>query len=122
MRRPVLEADAQDEAWHPQRVAVIVVNYRTPALTTACVESLLKSREVRPRVILVDNASGDGSEAQLAQLADRSPSVTLLARDVNDGYTGGNNAGLALARQMQARYAFILNSDTRVDPDCLRRL
>ena len=110
------------DAWDEYRVAVIVVNFRTPALTEACVESLLRSRGVFPRIIVVDNHSRDDSVARLSQLAATTGSVYVLARDRNDGYTGGNNAGLAMARQMQARYAFILNSDTIVDPDCLRRL
>src|SRR5205823_3617835 len=40
----------------------------------------------------------------------------------NDGYTGGNNAGVAAARVMGARYAFIVNGDTIVDEHCVRRL
>ena len=79
-------------------VAVVVVNYRTPALTVACVESVLRSEGVRPRVVVVDNASGDDSVARLREAFGDAPAVTVLARDVNDGYAGGNNAGVALVR------------------------
>ncbi len=48
--------------------------------------------------------------------------MTIVARDVNDGYAGGNNAGIAIARQLGVRFGFILNSDTTVAPDCLERL
>jgi hypothetical protein len=103
-------------------VAVVVVNYRTPALTIACVESVLRSEGVRPRVIVVDNASGDDSAARLREAFGHAPAVTVLARDVNDGYAGGNNAGVALARVEGARWALLLNSDTVLDADCVRRL
>jgi GT2 family glycosyltransferase len=101
------------------RVAAIVVNYRTPELTIACVESLLAARDVDLAVVVVDNASNDDS---VERIRARFPEVHLLARDVNDGYAGGNNAGVAVARQLGAAYALVLNSDTVVDPDCPRLL
>ena len=112
-----------DSPWSDEyRVAVIVVNYGTPELTIACVESVLRSTGVRPRIVVVDNASNDDSVARIGAALGNMTDVMLVARSVNDGYTGGNNAGVALAAQMNARYAFILNSDTLVDPDCLRLL
>ena len=101
-------------------VAAIVVNYRTPELTIACVESLLAQSAARPHVIVVDNRSGDESVAHFRAAWAQHEAVTIVARDVNDGYAGGNNAGFAIARKMGARYAFVLNSDTVVDRDCLR--
>lgn len=101
-------------------VAVIVVNYRTAALTIACVESLLRSAEVPSRIVVVDNASGDGSAEQIAARFAGAPSVEVLARTINDGYAGGNNAGVAHVRGV--RYAFVLNSDTTVSTDCVRLL
>jgi len=75
-----------------------------------------------PDVIIVDNASGDDSVEQFRARFDDEPRVTIHARAVNDGYTGGNNAGVSLARQTGAQYAFVLNNDTIVDADCLRLL
>jgi GT2 family glycosyltransferase len=104
------------------QIAAIVVNYRTPALTIACVESLLASTDVDLRIVVVDNHSGDESVDRLrARYADVA-SVLIIARDVNDGYAGGNNAGVRVARTGGARYAFVLNSDTTVAPDCIGRL
>src|SRR5207248_5081458 len=100
----------------------------TPELTIACVRSVLRSTGVSPTVIVVDNASGDESVARLRAAFDGEPRVAVHARDVNDGYTGGNNFGVALARSSGrgggggARWALVLNSDTVVDPECVRRL
>jgi len=103
-------------------VVVLVVNYRTTELTTRCVESVLRSEGVRPRVVVIDNASGDDGAERLRARFAGDASVTVHARTVNDGYAGGNNAGLAVARSQGARWALILNSDTELAPDCLRRL
>ncbi|MGH7617851.1 MAG: glycosyltransferase family 2 protein, partial [Gemmatimonadaceae bacterium] len=103
-------------------VTAIVVNYRTPQLTVACVESLLASTGVELDTIVVDNHSADGSADVLRGRFATDARVTVLARDVNDGYAGGNNAGIELARRRGARHMFILNSDTIVDPNCVRLL
>jgi hypothetical protein len=99
-----------------------VVNYRTPELTARCVDAALRSGGVRPHVIVIDNASSDDSAAKLRAMAASHPSVTFVARATNDGYAGGNNAGLSLARRMGARHALVLNSDALLAPDCLRTL
>jgi GT2 family glycosyltransferase len=103
-------------------VVVVIVNYRTPRLTIECVESVLGSSGVAPQVVVVDNASGDDSTAQLQRRFGDNPSVTIVARSVNDGYTGGNNAGVAIARDISAPWALLLNSDTTIAADCLRLL
>jgi GT2 family glycosyltransferase len=100
------------------RVAAIVVNYRTPELTVACIESLLESTEPVD-VIVVDNASNDGSVAQLSARFNHDERVTIVAREVNDGYTGGNNTGVAIARAAGVRFVLILNGDTVLDARCV---
>ena len=101
---------------------VVIVNYRAPDLTMRCVDSVLASAGARPRVVVVDNASGDDSAERLERHFRDDASVMVVARTTNDGYTGGNNAGIAIARRIGARFAFVLNPDTEVDVDCLRTL
>jgi len=103
-------------------VTIVIVNYRTPRLTIDCTESLLLSVGVQPRIIIIDNDSRDDSVAQIGAHFRQHPDVTLHARSVNDGYTGGNNSGVDLALEAGARFAFVLNSDTIVAPECLRML
>jgi hypothetical protein len=105
-----------------ERVVVIIVNYRTSELTMAAVESVLLSRGVDIHVVLVDNASGDDSADCFRSRFQNNPAVTLLVRDRNDGFSGGNNAGFDVARSSGARFAFLLNSDTLIDDDCVRLL
>ena len=103
-------------------VTVVVVNYGTPRLTIECVQSVLRSTGCSPHVVVVDNASPDDSVGQLRTTFADDDRITILARTSNDGYTGGNNAGVAMARQFGSRYAFLLNSDATVDPQCLETL
>lgn len=64
-------------------------------------------------IIVVDNASTDGSAAMVR---DEFPAVRLVASERNLGYPGGNNVGLRMA---QGRYLMILNPDTQVHPGAL---
>jgi GT2 family glycosyltransferase len=105
-----------------RQVAVVVVNYGTARLTIDCVQSVLRSTGCSPRVVVVDNASPDESVVQFRTTFADDDRVTIIARTANDGYTGGNNTGISVARQTGARYAFLLNSDATVEPKCLETL
>jgi len=69
--------------------------------------------ELQIEVIVVDNASTDGS-AEMVR--DEFPGVRLIANDSNRGFTAANNQGLALS---QGRYLLLLNPDTEVVGDAL---
>jgi GT2 family glycosyltransferase len=97
-------------------VAVLIVNFKGKELTVECVRSVEASVGVRVHAFVIDNASGDGS---YEYLRDQLPAATVVAEPVNRGYPGGNNTALRLASQVGARYAFILNNDTIVDPECI---
>lgn len=103
-------------------VAAIIVNYRTAELTVDCVRSLLASEGVALSAIVVDNASGDGSAEHFRRAFAGEPRVRVIETERNGGYTGGNNAGFAEAARMGAEHVFVLNSDTTVDPACVRLL
>jgi hypothetical protein len=108
----------------PARLLIAIVNYRTPALTIACLRSLAPELAAVPgvRVVVVDNASGDGSLEKLeAAVRDAGWSgwLELLPSSRNLGFAGGNN--LAIAHGEPAEYVLLLNSDTIVHAGCLRR-
>jgi GT2 family glycosyltransferase len=87
--------------------------------TAACLESLAASRFERLTVLLVDNASPDGSGARLHE---RFPNLPFLQTGSNLGYTGGNNAGIRWALAHDADYVLVINNDATVDPDCIAAL
>ncbi len=97
------------------KLSVVVVNYNTRDLLRDCLQSLINST-LQAEVIVVDNASSDGSTAMVA---DEFPSVKLLAQPMNTWFCGGNNIGLAAAC---GKYVLLLNPDTVVQPDALAKL
>jgi len=94
-------------------LSVIIVNYNTRDLLRNCLRSLRESAGLALEIIVVDNASKDGSAAMVR---DEFPEARLLAQSLNTWYCGGNNIG---ARAATADYALLLNPDTEVAPDSL---
>ena len=106
---------------------VIVVNYRTPDLVVAMLESLLSSDSMPRGVVVIDNASGDGSPAVLDRFVDANglaSFVQVKCLEKNVGFAGGNNAGIRHARGIwpATRSYFLLNPDTIVRPDTISAL
>lgn len=98
-------------------VSVIVVGYNGRDLLPRCLESVFEDAgDLGVEVIVVDNASRDGTPEMVAELF---PSVRLIANEENVGYGGGLNAGIAEAR---GRYLLVLNQDIAVKPGSLRAL
>ena len=96
----------------PPRLSVIVVSYNTRDLLRRCLASLDGAHEV----IVVDNASRDGSPEMVRS---NFPSVRLIANTENVGFGQANNQGLAA---MTGDVALLLNSDAFATPGALDRL
>ncbi len=97
------------------KLSVIIVNYNTCALLQDCLQSL-EPYMGWAEVIVVDNASSDGSAAMVAQ---QFPGVKLLAQHTNTWFCGGNNIGIVAA---SGEYALLLNPDTVVHAGALEKL
>jgi len=101
-------------------LAIIVLNYRTPDLSLACIESLQSQLDTDTRVIVVDNASADGSAERIEHgIRERGLSAELLRSPVNGGFAAGMNFGI---RAVPASAYLLLNSDTIVQPNALASL
>ncbi len=101
-------------------VSVIVVTYNNLALTKACLSSLdAYSDYPAMEIIVVDNASADGSPAFLREWAKGAPNRKLVLNADNLGFAAGNNVGLEIAL---GEYLVLLNNDTYVTPGWLRTL
>jgi N-acetylglucosaminyl-diphospho-decaprenol L-rhamnosyltransferase len=100
---------------------VVVVNYKTASLVLDCIDSLIveHQRGIQMFVVIVDNASGDGSVEILRQgLVERqSPAwIRLEPLPKNGGFAYGNNVVLrqALKSQRPPDYVLLLNPDAAV--------
>ncbi|MCY4020968.1 MAG: glycosyltransferase [Chloroflexi bacterium] len=94
-------------------LSVVIVSYNTRELLRACLRSLRESVGLQLEVIVVDNASIDGSAEMVRQAF---PEVVLLEQTSNTWYCGGNNIGI---KRATADYVLLLNPDTEVAPDAL---
>jgi GT2 family glycosyltransferase len=99
----------------PMRASIIIVSYNSSAYLRACLDSVCQQLTSLDEVIVVDNASSDGS-ADLVR--SHYPAVKLI-RAANSGYAGGNNLGAASAA---GRYLVFLNPDTLLEADALDAL
>ena len=98
------------------QITIVVLNWKRPEETIACLESLARADLDGARVLVVDNGSGDGSPARIRA---RFPAQRIVELPVNRGYAGGNNAGIRIALDEGARGVLLLNNDTTVAPDFL---
>lgn len=101
---------------------IIILNYNTRDLLHECLASLHDQEGVDFITCVVDNASSDNSAAMVRE---QHPEVHLIASTRNDGYPAGNNMGLrefGFPNRAEARYAMLLNPDTIVPPDALRKM
>ena len=102
----------QVETMVDKKVSIIILSYNDKELIKQCLASLrkwIKDGE-RAELIVVDNASTDGSVEYLRGLND----VVLIESKENLGFTGGNNLGISYALDHGADYIMLLNNDVVV--------
>lgn len=89
-------------------VTVVIPNYKGKKYLCACVDSLFKSTKMELSVIIVDNASEDGSIDEVKQLY---PQVRCIMLDKNYGFCRAVNIGI---KEADTPFVFLLNNDTLV--------
>ena len=98
-------------------VSIIVVSYNTRNMTMACLASVIaETRGIPYEIIVVDNASSDGSAKAIAGFGD---AVLLMALRENIGFARANNLA---ARQARGTHLLLLNPDTLVLDAAIDRL
>lgn len=101
----------------PPRVTVVVVSYNTQGDLARCLQAFVDTPpEVSHQVVVVDNASRDGSAAMVRK---RFPAVRLIEAGDNLGFARANNLAIRLT---DSELVLLLNSDAMVPPHALDRL
>lgn len=94
-----------------EKVAVIILNYKTWKQTVEEIQTMKSQPGVRNcDYIVVDNCSPNDSYEKLNEYKD-SMGYCLIKNESNDGYAKGNNIGLRYAQEKGYRYAWIMNND-----------
>jgi len=120
-RREFARANTWEERWSKldggvtmtfPKASIVVLTYNNLGLTEQCLESVVQNT-LWPNLelILVDNASSDGTPGFLRSFASGRSDVTLILNETNEGFARGNNRGLRLAT---GEYVVLLNNDTVV--------
>lgn len=99
-------------------LGIVILNYNTRDFLRGCLNSLDQSRGVEFEIIVVDNASSDGS---VEMMQSEFPRIRTIASARNGGYAFGNNLALRefLLPPDPPRALMLLNTDTVMPPDGL---
>ena len=106
-------------------VYCIILSYNGKHLTLDCIASVLRSTYTNYVILIVDNASSDGSvEAIRNSFSNEigSGKIVLFDNKKNLGFAGGNNEGVKYAFEQGADHMLLLNNDTVIDKDLLTHM
>jgi GT2 family glycosyltransferase len=98
-------------------LSIIILNFNTKEVLLNCLRSVYdQTNGIDFEVIVVDNASSDGSAEAAKELF---PQIALKVNDTNLGFSAGNNKGIQIAR---GKYVVLLNSDTLLTENCFEKI
>ena len=97
-------------------VSIIIVNWNGLQWLKGCLPTIEKQTYANREIIIVDNASTDGSVAWIQK---QYPSVLVIENDINKGYAEGNNIGYEHAK---GKYIVFLNNDTKMAKEAVSEL
>jgi N-acetylglucosaminyl-diphospho-decaprenol L-rhamnosyltransferase len=97
------------------KFSIIVVNYNSGPRLDRCLKAIAAQSFAKFEVLIVDNASADGSEKTL--LPDHRFQMIFAGKNL--GFAAGNNLA---AKQAKGEYLFLVNPDAYLEPECLTTL
>jgi len=109
----------QTEVSSLPKVVIVILNHNGKLLAERCLQSVMNSRYANKEVILVDNASTDGSVEYLRGIF---PEVRILENVENLGVAGGRNRGFREAARSDTDYILSLDNDARIDSHFIEEL
>jgi GT2 family glycosyltransferase len=103
----------------PPRVVIVVVTWNGLRDTLACLVTLRGLDYANVQVVLIDNASADGTAETVRRCF---PEVEIVANTANTGYVHANNQGIAWALAHGADWILLLNNDVIMEPGALAEM
>lgn len=102
------------------KISFVVLHYLVYALTDACIESILETSEKNEHyavdIIVVDNASNNGSCEKLMDKYASERNIHFIENEENLGFSRANNIGYQYAiQQLSPDYVFVVNNDTLIE-------
>ena len=103
------------------KIVAVVVTYNRKKLLLECIECLIKQRSVRTDILIVDNASTDGTAEALANYIENEQ-ILYVNTGSNLGGAGGFCLGIEKAVELGYDYIWLMDDDTLARPDALSGL
>jgi GT2 family glycosyltransferase len=102
-------------------LSIVILNYNTRDFLLPCLKGIIEhTRDLDYEIIIVDNASTDGSADYVSQkLIPRFSQIKLVAAKANRGYAAGNNLGILTA---SGQYLVIMNPDIVIRDNALKKM
>ncbi len=110
------------------KVSIIILNWNRKKDTIECLESIenLQILGFELEIVVVDNASSDGSQKAVEQIFKKITEKNILCKQIrnttNLGFAAGNNVGMRYSLDSGADYLLVLNNDTEVDKSLIKKL
>lgn len=103
-----------------KNLSIIIINFNTKKITTDCIKSIIKkTKGIDYEIIVVDNASKDGSVEALEELNRNIDNFKLIKNKKNKGFGPGNNQGIKVAK---GKFILLLNTDTIIHDNLLTEM
>lgn len=103
----------------PPEISVIIPEYNYGRYLPDCIDSVLAQTFQSFEIIIVDDASTDGSDKQAADMVDQWKAIRVIQHKQNAGTAATLNTGIKAAR---GKYIYILSSDDKLKPWALERM
>jgi GT2 family glycosyltransferase len=100
-------------------VSVVILNWNGGDVICDTIVSVLNAGAAPNSIVVVDNASTDGSDVQVRQ---RFPEVTMIRTPSNLGFAAGNNKGIEHALEQGADCVLLLNNDALLDRGAIKAM
>ena len=98
------------------KLSFVILHYLACATTQACIRTLLSTFGGDVHIVVVDNASPDGSGAKLREMFSSIPRVHFVLLESNLGFASGNNAGYRYAvENLSADFVVVMNNDVLIE-------
>jgi Predicted glycosyltransferases len=97
-------------------LSIIIPNFNGKQFLKTCLDSISKQNYSSYDIIIVDNASSDGS---VQYISENYPEFALIQNGDNRGFAAAVNQGIMIS---SSEYIFLLNNDVELEPDCISNL